>query len=319
MLAAWIFPALVWFVLAVTMGAAELTYIRDFWQASVAMLFGSLVAGTTSLGGGAAIYPILTKGFDLSPHDAKVFCLAIQSLGMTSASLLIYFMRYKMETKVIPWISMGGVLGMILSAGWLSKVVPGDALRVGFTMMVTALGVVLYIINRNHRTFNDSIKIFGSKEKTTFFILGICGGILSGFVGSGIGILTFSILALHFKLCEKTCARTAVVCMAINSLVGFAFTGLVMDEFQGVVKDFWFAAVPIVVLGGPLGAILNNMIKRKTIVHGILVLLSLEFLTTLIYIPLSAPVLLSAAITSTIFILFFRWIYFTHPDYGLRE
>ena len=107
--------------------------------------------------------------------------------------------------------------------------------------------------------------------------------------------------------------------MALNSIVGFAFTGLVLDEFQGMVKNYWFAAVPIVVMGGPLDAILNNLIKRRTIVNAMLVLLAVEFTTTKILIPFSFPVVMSAALTSTLFFLFFRWMYFTQPVHEIKE
>lgn len=61
------------------------------------MLFGSMVAGGTSMGGGAVAFPVLTKLLEVPPHEAKVFALAIQSVGMTAATLTIIAMQIKMD------------------------------------------------------------------------------------------------------------------------------------------------------------------------------------------------------------------------------
>ena len=56
------------------------------WEAAVTMIFGSIVAGGTSMGGGAVAFPVFTKVLQVLPHEAKVFSLAIQSVGMGAAS-----------------------------------------------------------------------------------------------------------------------------------------------------------------------------------------------------------------------------------------
>jgi hypothetical protein len=56
----------------------------------VRLSFGSMIAGGTSLGGGAVAFPVFTKVLHITPYDAKVFSLAIQSVGMSAASLTRY-------------------------------------------------------------------------------------------------------------------------------------------------------------------------------------------------------------------------------------
>jgi uncharacterized membrane protein YfcA len=92
------------------------------------MIFGSLIAGATSEGGGAIAFPVFTKILDISPHDAKVFALAIQSVGMTAASLFIIINRVAVEWRVIFWAGFGGIFGIIIGTGILAPIFPANNL-----------------------------------------------------------------------------------------------------------------------------------------------------------------------------------------------
>ena len=78
------------------------------WQVALTMMFGSMVAGATSLGGGAVAFPVFTKLLEIPFQDAKVFSLAIQSVGMGAASLAICLTGIAVEWRVIRWGSLGG-------------------------------------------------------------------------------------------------------------------------------------------------------------------------------------------------------------------
>ena len=75
--------------------------ISENWAVSLTMVFGSFIAGATSEGGGAIAFPVFTKILQISPLDAKVFSLAIQSVGMTAATITIIVLRIKVEWRVI--------------------------------------------------------------------------------------------------------------------------------------------------------------------------------------------------------------------------
>jgi len=279
------------------------------------MLFGSMVAGATSLGGGAVAFPVFTKVLEVSQLDAKVFSLAIQSVGMTSASILIFILKYPIEGKIIPWVSLGGAAGIILGAGWLAEMIDGNAIRMVFTMMLATFGLVLYTINRKPRSFRKTIEGFNAKRKFKFIAIGFFGGILTGLVGSGFDVVIFSILVLYFRLSEKICTPTSVICMAINSLIGFVYIVFFTDQFNVGVQNLWLAAVPVVVIGAPLGAFICNFIRRETVVRSLLVLICLEVVSTFLLVPMTAPVILSMVVTTLSFVLFFFWIYKTEPNY----
>ena len=78
--------------------------IYHHWQVSVTMIFGSIIAGATSEGGGAIAFPVFTKVLHIPASDAKVFSLAIQSVGMVAASIAILMMRVKVLWSVIGWV-----------------------------------------------------------------------------------------------------------------------------------------------------------------------------------------------------------------------
>lgn len=78
---------LVWGVWLVFGGKSAIHHLFADWKVALTMVFGSLVGGGTSEGGGAIAFPIFTKLLHIAPVDARNFSLAIQSVGMGSASL----------------------------------------------------------------------------------------------------------------------------------------------------------------------------------------------------------------------------------------
>jgi len=47
------------------------------WKVALTMVFGSMLGGGTSDGGGAVAFPIFTKLRHIAPYDARNFSLAI--------------------------------------------------------------------------------------------------------------------------------------------------------------------------------------------------------------------------------------------------
>ena len=114
------------------------------WQIALTMLFGSIIAGGTSIGGGAVAFPVFTKLLHIPIHDAKVFSLAIQSVGMSAASLAICLTGIRVEWQVIRWGSLGGFLGIFLGLGYLAPVLPPDVLKMSFTIMLGSFAMTLF-------------------------------------------------------------------------------------------------------------------------------------------------------------------------------
>ena len=279
------------------------------WEVALTMTFGSMVAGGTSMGGGAVAFPIFTKVLNIPPHEAKVFSLAIQSVGMSAASAAIVAMEIKIEWRLIRWASLGGIPGIVLGSFWLAPVLPSDAIKFFFTMMVGSFGIILFLLNCSRRKRNLSIPFWGKREQLLSILVGFLGGIISSLVGSGMDIFGFSVMVLLFGLCEKVSTPTSVVLMAINAVVGFIFHTYVIGDFVEPVVSYWLAAVPVVVVGAPLGAILCSLLKSQTIAMILIGLIFVESLSSFLLIPLNAALIYFSSFVFILFSSIYYWMY----------
>ena len=283
-------------------GPAAFAILLENWQITATMVFGSFIAGATSEGGGAVAFPVFTKALLIPPQDAKVFSLAIQSVGMTAATLLIIVMGLKVEWRVIRWASLAGVPGIVIGASLLAPQLPPAVIKMSFTVMVSSFAFTLFALNRGIRLCNEALPDPGRRERRLVMLAGILGGLMSGMVGNGIDIVTFSLMVLLFHISEKVATPTSVILMAINSLVGFALHAFVIGGFTPQVQDYWIAAIPVVVVGAPLGALVCSWLDRIVIARLLIGLIFIELVTSLMIIPLSAQVVLASGMMFLLFL-----------------
>jgi uncharacterized membrane protein YfcA len=270
--------------------------LRENWQISLTMIFGSFIAGATSEGGGAVAFPVFTKLLHINPLDAKVFSLAIQSVGMTAASVLIIASGIKVEWRIIRWASIAGIPGLLIGAGWLAPMLSASALKMSFTFLISTFAITLYLFNKGIRLTHAELPRCGKAELIIIMVAGFFGGIMSGMVGSGIDILNFSVMVLLFHMSEKVATPTSVVLMSINSIFGFFYHYNFTSAFSAEVQNWWLSAIPVVVIGAPLGALLCSRMNRHTIANILILLIGLEFVTSLWLIPLTRDVLLISSL-----------------------
>lgn len=280
--------------------------ITSNWKISLTMVFGSLVGGGTSEGGGSVAFPVLTKVLHVHPLDAKMFALAIQSIGMSAASLVILVMNVKVEWRVILWATFGGIPGIAIGAGLLAPLMPADITRMIFTVMVGSFAFTLFALNQTEAHRNEKISPLGRREKLLVAGVGMFGGILTGLVGTGIDIVIFSLIVLLFRIDEKIATPTTVVLQSIIVVTGFALHYFVIGGFTETVRGYWLAAIPVVVVGAPLGAMICARLPRPVIVRIVLALISIEVISTLLIIPLR-PELVSISVAA---LLVFSSLYY---------
>lgn len=263
--------------------ANKWTLFLDYWPASLTMSLGSFVAGATAEGGAAVAFPVFTKALHIPSSDARTFGLMIQSFGMTMASVMIYVQRVKVLPRVIGWVSLGGILGQVVGAYLVT--IPDPYPKILFTFVATAFGVVM-IISRWFMNWSprDEIDSWNHSKRVLFMLVGITGGIFAAQTGSGIDMLTFIVLTLAFGLNEKISTPTTVVIMGLNSVVGFFIHGALLQDIGGM-WNHWLVAVPVVVVGAPLGAYVAHRVSRDSIIIFLLTLITIELVTTLWLVP----------------------------------
>lgn len=255
--------------------------ILSYWQVSVTMIFGSIIAGATSEGGGAIAFPVFTKVLQIPPADAKVFSLAIQSVGMVAASIAIIMMRVKVLWRVIIWVSLGGGVGLAIGSILLSPLLAPGIIRMLFTVMAVSLAFTLLRINTGFRLNHHAMPEMTLRETLILLAVGVIGGMVSGLVGSGIDMLCFSVLVLLFRISESIATPTSVILMAINSVFGVLLQFFIFDGINAQVQAYWLASVPIVVVGAPLGAYFCSRMHYLHIRYLLITLISIELVTSL--------------------------------------
>ncbi len=279
-----------------------LELLKANWPVSLTMTFGSFIAGATSEGGGAVAFPVFTKLLDISPQTAKIFSLAIQSVGMTMASLMILLLRVKVQWKVLVWASIGGVPGVFLSISWLSPLIAPEVIKMTFTAMVSSFAVTLAVLRLKGQSYNDDLYRFAGTEKLILLTAGFVGGVMSGLVGNGIDIICFSVMVLLFRIKESVATPTSVILMAINAAVGFAIHALYFQDFSEPIQNYWLAAIPVVIIGAPLGAFFCSRLDNGTIALILIVLILIELISSLWIIPLTGKVVFSSVAIGLLFV-----------------
>lgn len=278
-----------WFVFG---GSVALHHLLVDWRVALTMLFGALVGGGTSEGGGAIAFPIFTKVLHIAPRDARNFSLAIQSVGMGSASLSIFYLRIPIERRTILYAGLPGILGVVLGSLFVAPHVAPIFVRTSFTVLVSSMGVALLLLNWDKGTLrNQAMPFFGATEKGILIFAGLVGGVVSALVGTGENSLVFMVMVLLFRVNEKVVTPTTVVLMSMVTIPGFLMHVFVLHDFSPAVMGYWLAAVPVAALMAPLGAVLCSRMRRHEIVWVLLLLIALEFLSTVLLVPLPPRVL----------------------------
>ncbi len=274
-----------WLVLG---GERALHAVAVDWQVSLTMAFGSLVGGGTSEGGGAVGFPVLTKVLAVPPDQARLFAFAIQSVGMGTATITIVRNRIALEWTAIRYGAPAAALGVIVSSIVLAPLLPGPTVRLLFTAILASMGLALWISRRFAPSRRDWLEHLGARERAILVGAGLVGGVLSGLAGVGENTIMFAVLVLGFRVCERVVTPTTVVLLTIVTWAGFATHVLVIGDFTGPVVDMWLAAVPVVAVGAPMGALLLTRMSRDAIVWVLYGLISIELCSTLLLVPMSA-------------------------------
>ncbi len=250
--------------------SAKFFLFIENWFVSVIMVFGAFVAGASSEGGGAIAFPALTLLYGVHPFVARNFSLAIQSIGMTAATFVIFKLKIPIEKKALFFSSLGGAVGIILGSFLVAPFVPSKPTKIFFVSLWLSFALALYLINKNKtREIYKSIPQFGGKDKYKLVLYGVLGGIVSSIFGNGLDIFTFCLLTLHYKINEKVATSTSVVLMAFNSIVGFLLHLVILRDFQVVAFNYWLVAIPVVIIFAPLGTVFISS-KSRQFVTGLL-------------------------------------------------
>jgi len=243
---------------------------------SITMIFGSFVAGGTALGGGAVAFPVLTKTLGIIPFKAKIFSLAIQSFGMTAASATIICKKIGFYPKMVTLTLAGALPGVLISLTWISDLVPLLATKCIFSLLLVAFAIVSI---KTYRT-PSSDRVYYKSANLLVPTVGFFGGITSGLLGSGADIFLFSLLVLHYRVDIKKSTATSVIVMAVVSIFATIYNVFVLGTITPEIQQYVHAAIPIVIIGAPLGAWICSRLSNTVILFTLLFFICIEICFT---------------------------------------
>jgi len=288
----------VWLTVVVWLDAWQT--LRNHWPISLTMALGSYVAGATPMGGGTVGFPVLVLLFDMPGSLGRNFGLAIQSIGMVSASIYIFSTGRPIAWPLLRPALIGASVSTPLGAAFVAPIVPDIWVKLTFAVVWCSFGIMHLLKIRELVSIHGTTIRHHPWNQTVGLAVGLFGGVLAATTGVGIDMVIYAILVLLFREDLKVAIPTSVVIMAFTSVVGIT-SNLVLGQFDPVryavdpeVFANWLAAAPIVALGAPFGAIIVNLVSRTPTLIFVSVLCIGQFAWTIVHEQVSGlPLLLS--------------------------
>lgn len=113
----------------------------------IAMILGSMIAGSTPLGGGIIAFPVSGIILNFTSTEGRDFSLMIQSFGMSAASFLIFYKKQHLiaaHTDLLCRFTFFSLIGLVIGMGPVSKVLSPYTVDIIYTTVVTCL-VLIFI------------------------------------------------------------------------------------------------------------------------------------------------------------------------------
>jgi len=118
------------------------TEISQHWPMSLVMIAGSLVAGSTPMGGGTVAFPILVLVFHQPPANARNFGLIIQALGMTSALLFLVGRKVPLPFRLLMGSTGGAAVGLLLGTFLIGPNLQSSLVKLLFSCLWMSFGLL---------------------------------------------------------------------------------------------------------------------------------------------------------------------------------
>ena len=265
---------------ALMFGFGFLPEVLKQWPMALVMVLGSLVAGSTPMGGGAVSFPFLVLWLGVAPDDARDFGLIIQALGMTSAMIFILCRRTIISGCVLVWTIAGASGGMLVGTMVIAPYIASNFVKLIFACMWMSFAILTMAKNREFCSITGVRLITDLAAMRTGLLVGIAGGIIASLIGLGVEMALYTVLVLLYRCDLKIAVPTAVSAMAVTSVIGTGTHLWLGDISREVVMKF-LAAGPLVIFGAPIGTYIVSVVPRLWTLYFVSFLCAVQFLWTL--------------------------------------
>ncbi len=314
-------PFLVWLTLfyaawmTIVIAGGHWETVLAHWPIALAMSFGSYIAGSTPMGGGTVGFPVLVLIFDMPGSLGRNFGLAVQSIGMVSASIYIFTVRRPLHWRLLRSSLLGALAGTPLGAAFIAPFIPDLWVKLLFGVVWASFGIMHLIKLRELVAAEGMTQHWREWDGPIGFLVGLLGGVVASITGVGIDMLIYATLVLLYRADLKISIPTSVVLMAFTSVLGIG-TNLVLarlrPEFYQVDPEVfanWLAAAPVVAVGAPLGAIVVERISRRPTLLIVSALCIIQFIWTLVHEQVSGVTLVASLVAVGAFNAVFHVLY----------
>ncbi len=299
--------------LAAVLATGELSRAASHWQASLTMIFGSFLAGSSPEGGGAVAFPVFTKVLHTPAEVARTFSLSIQAVGMSVASAAILLARRPIDVRAYAVAAPVGIVGLLAglvllgdpdTPFWSFRISASYA-KVTFTIVLAAMSLIMFVMLRARDAGTDRRPRFSPRIVSGLALAALAGGVITSMTGTGVNVLLFLFVVVMAGLHPSIGVPTSILVMATVSVAGFLILVVAHGEFDiafnaaGQVASvdgralvpplpageadlfgLWLASVPIVVWGAPLGTWVVSLLREEWLIAFIGVLALTEVVTT---------------------------------------
>ena len=264
--------------------------VGDNAAAALTMVFGSFVAGSTPQGGGAVAFPVFTKILGVSAPDAATFSLSIQAIGMGSTAAIIALTGRAVDRGSLRLTVPSAIVGFLVGTALFSLVsLPGTYTKLFFTLVVVAAGAST-VLSRRRGVVEQlrSAPLADTRTRIAVILVAALGGIASALFGSGADVAVYLLLTIVLGVRPSIGVATSVVTMAAVSIVGLGLSFATGAITPAPIADtdifgMWLAAIPVVVIGAPLGSLFASRVSPGVLAGFIAALAGLELASTALF------------------------------------
>jgi len=197
---------------------------------------------------------------------------------------------------------------------------PSDYVKVFFTLLVASMAMMVYLgyrVQIIERT--EQVPAAGWRLATFIVVAGLLGGVASYLVGSGADVMLYLGVVVIIGISPRVGVPSSIIVMASVSVVGLILLGLYdgqldvgLDAAGDVVAvggervsagpdgaqygtgapldgskfdlfGLWLAAIPVAVVGAPLGAWASSKTSDRQLVRFVVLLAALEVISTVLF------------------------------------
>ena len=262
------------------------TVVCAHWPIALAMAAGSFVGGSSPVAGGTIGFPVLVYVFDQPASLGRTFSLAIQSIGMASASVYILTRGRTIEWRILRFALLGSAAAMPVGMCWVAPNVAEVGVKILFSVVYASFGLLLLVRRQGIVANEGPSQTYFVTDPAIGFVVGALGGLLASVIGVGADILLYGTLVLLYHTDIKVAIPTSVILMAFTSVVGVGcsiLAALCSPASRDSIIDvfpYWLAAAPVVAVGGPLGSLVSRFVPRRIILTAVALLCLFQYCWT---------------------------------------